>query len=141
MRLAIALLLATPAHAWEFTATPVCTLTHATEEAQITLTYDPALPEYSIALTLTGASWPDAPTFAMQFLGPRALSIGTGQHIVSDDETTLTVKDRGFGNVLDGLQYNATALALSGDRALAIPLDDAADPVAAFRRCPEPGLS
>ena len=141
MRLITALVLATPAHAWEFTPTPICTLTHETPEARITLTYDQSLPEYTIALTLTGATWPEAPTFAMRFGAARPIAIGTDRHVLSENATTLTVTDSGFGNVLDGLQFNEAAAATTGDRTLVIPLDDAAEAVAAFRRCPEPGLS
>jgi hypothetical protein len=45
------------------------------------------------------------------------------------------VSDRGFGNVLDGLEFNQVALAATGDRVVSIDLDGAAPEVAAFRAC------
>ena len=39
--------------------------------------------------------------------------------------------------MLDGLQYNDTAIALLGERSLPIPLAGAAGPVADFRACTE----
>ena len=59
MRLApvLALLAATPLHAWEFSATAICTLTHATQETTVRVTYDPRIPEYAIALTRTAAGF------------------------------------------------------------------------------------
>jgi len=47
---ACALLLASPAAAWEFTPTPVCTLSQ-TGAVDIVLTYDPMLPEYTLTIT------------------------------------------------------------------------------------------
>lgn len=137
MRVVLALLLlASPARAWEFTPTPICTLTHDTGEAAVRVTYDPRIPEYAITLTLAEGGWPDAPVFAIRFDGARGLTISTTRHVLSGG-AALTVTDRGFGNVLDGLQYNDTATALLGERALPIPLDGAAGPVAEFRACTE----
>lgn len=128
-------LAAFPAQAWEAGIEGrVCTLDHATDAAQVRLTYDPALPEYAIMLT-RDEPWPRAPVFAMRFDGAHPLFITTDRHVLSDDNATLTVTDRGFGNVLDGLQFNFTAFALTGNVALVIPLDGAAPEVAAFRAC------
>ena len=139
MRFFIALTaLSTSAHAWEFTPSAPCLLTHETAEAQVTLTYDPAEPLYSITIT-TPQPWPEAPAFHMRFDGPQGRMIGTDRHVFSADRRALTVTDRGFGNVLDGLQYNDTAHALAGDVVVSVPLDGAAGPVAAFRAC-EPAL-
>ena len=133
------LLLAFPASAWEFTASPICTVSHVTPEAVITVTYDPREAEpYALSVTQT-VPWPDLPIFGMQFEGPRPLTITTDRHTI--DGPTLTVRDRGFGNVLNGLQFNTTASALIGDRVISFPLAGAAEPVAAFRVClPEPGV-
>lgn len=136
MRLLILLFLAArPATAWEFSPTPICTLTHRQAEVDVIVTYDAALPEYTITLT-TPAPWPEADQFGLSFVGPRALSIGTGQHQLSQDGQSLRVADTGFGNVLDGLQFNNTAIGISGDKQVRFDLTDAAPAVAAFRECP-----
>lgn len=135
MHLALLLLpLATAAPAWEFTPGLPCRLSHATPQARVELTYDPTAPLYSITITRP-VPWPDAPAFGLRFDGPRGLTIGTTRHRLSEGGRSLTVTDTGFGNVLDGLQYNHTATALSGETALSFPLAGAAGPVAAFRAC------
>lgn len=128
-------LLATPASAWEFRAEPLCTLQHATDMARIAVTYDPSARVYAIDLTLDDGQWIADPAFHIAFLGGRSLTIGTGRHQLSEDGRTLTVRDRGFGNVLDGLEYNSGARAWSGARTILADLDGAADAVRAFRRC------
>jgi hypothetical protein len=142
MRAALVLLLvATPAGAWEFTPVPVCTLSHAEPEASVTVTWDPSLSEpYAIAVT-RAVPWPEGPVFAIRYDGTRTLTISTGRHIRSDGGTTLTVTDRGFGNVLDGLEFNATATAMSGDAETAFSLDGASGPVRDFRTCTQAPLS
>ena len=144
MRPAIALpllLSAAPAAAWEFTASPVCTLSHATDEARVTVTYDPRLPQAWTITVALSQPWPTAPGFGIAFDGPRPLSIGTDRHILGDGGRTLSVSDTGFGNVLDGLQFNATATAVSGDRAVVLPLEGAAPEVEKLRACAEGGLA
>ena len=143
MRLAFvfALIAATPLNAWEFSATPICILTHATQEITVRVTYDPRVPEYVIALTRIAAAWPDAPVFTLQFDGPRGLAISTSRHRLSDGGTTLTVTDTGFGNVLDGLELNDTSTALIGAAQVAIPLSGAATAVRAFRACTDASLA
>ncbi len=133
--------LAAPAAAWEFTDRPICTLSHATDGAEVTVTYDPAIPEYAIAIRLLDGTWAAGPVFSIAFDGTRPLTIGTDRHAVSDDGTTLTVTDRGFGNVLNGLEFNRTATATSGQSAVTLPLDGAAPAVRAFRGCPAPATS
>lgn len=138
MRWLITLLLvalSVPASAWEFSATPICTLDHATEEAQVVVTFDPTIPEYAISLTLTDVAWPDAAAFGIRFEGARPNLIVTDRHLLTQEGRTLTVRDSGFGNVLDGLEFNDFAVALAGDAGVAISLDGAAEPVAAFRAC------
>ena len=134
------LLLPTPALGWEFTPGLPCRLTHESPDARVELTHDPMAPLYTITIT-RDAPWPEAPAFAMRFDGPAALSIGTDRHVLSQDGRALTVTDRGFGNVLDGLQYNTTAWAIAGDVAVPFALDGAAAPVAAFRACEGAPLS
>ena len=100
------------------------------------LTYDPSLPEYTIAIRLA-APWPEAGNLrhcASRGRGPQQRS-RTARHVLSSDGRTLSVSDRGFGNVLDGLEFNAMALAASGERAVPIDLEGAAPEVAAFRAC------
>lgn len=141
--LAIALALSgLPASAWDFTPGPVCLLTHATAEAEVSLTFDPGVPEYTITLRRPGRPFPAVPVFAMQFDGPRGLTISTTRHENPDgDPTQLRVTDSGFGNVLDGLQFNRTATALVGDQSVVFPLDGAAGPVADFRACTDSALA
>ncbi|MEM7751963.1 MAG: hypothetical protein AAF230_01030 [Pseudomonadota bacterium] len=134
MRAVALLLLASPAAAWEARSVgPVCLLTHATDEAEIVVSHDPrkALP-YAIDLTLNEA-WQAGPVFAMRFdgLGPRTIT--TDRHQLTDN--TLTVTDRGFGNVLDGIAQNFVALATTGETALVIPLEGAAPEVEKFKSC------
>ena len=87
MRLALvlALLAATPLHAWEFSATPICTLTHATQDTIVRVTYDPRVPEYAIRLTRTAAAWPDAPVAYLGFSRSRP-SYGTSVKRVIEEK-------------------------------------------------------
>lgn len=136
MRALIALaLLPTPALAWDFTATPVCTILEDTADLSIRVTFDPTLAEpYAITLTRP-TPWPDSETFGLRFDGPAAMTIGTARHQLSADGKTLTVTDTGFDNVLDGLAYNATATALAGATEFPFNLDGARRAVEAFRAC------
>ena len=133
-----ALTLATNAHAWQVTADPVCTLSHDSGAASVTVTYDPRLTQpYTIRLARPGG-WPAGPVFAIRFDGPRGLTISTTRH--TRDQGALSVSDTGFGNVLNGLEFNTTATAGTGDAEVAISLDGAAPAVRAFRACTEGGL-
>lgn len=137
MRLLFALLLLpAPAAAWEFTPAPICTLSHQTAEADITITKDVSLPEYALFITLRNGDWADAPSFRMVFGGGREIDIGTTAHELSGDGKTLSVRDRGFGNVLDGLEFNQTVLSMSGNTGITADLADAPPAVRAFRACP-----
>jgi hypothetical protein len=128
-------LLATPAQAWDFTDTPICTILNDTPTLQVRVTYDPSLPEpYAIAFTRPDP-WPQTDTFGLSFSGPAAMTIGTGRHQLSNGGRTLTVTDKGFGNVLDGLAYNGTAAALAGDLAVPFDLTGVRPAVEAFRAC------
>ena len=131
-------LIASPATAWEFAPTGICTLSDASEQAETLITYDARLPEYAIAITLANGTWPEEPVFAIRFL-PSGLTITTNRHVLSEGGRTLTVTDRGFGNVLDGLEFNALAVAILGDLQVTIPLEGAAPEVELFRACPDPG--
>lgn len=132
--LAVLLLTTAPALAWEAKSGRLCELTYDGADVSVRVTYDPAIPEYSIAVT-SQSRWPNDPIFAMRFDGPQGNTITTNRQVISPDGTTVTVTDSGFGNVLNGLEFNQTATALLGDRAVAVPLDDAAPAVRAFRAC------
>lgn len=125
---------ALPVQAWEFTPGTPCLLTHETPEVSVELTYDPTVPLYSISLTRPGAFAP-APIFSMQFQGRTPIGISTAEHQLSNGGRTLTVVDSGFGNVLNGLQFNDRVTATLGNQNVTIPLAGAAEPVAAFRKC------
>lgn len=124
-----------PAAAWVFEPLPICTLAQDQGAAQVVITYDPAGGVYTLTMTLAQGTWPLASAFHIAFDGPRALTIGTDRHALSEDARTLTVRDTGFGNVLDGLEYGTRAMAFTGNLSVPIALNGAAPQVAAFRRC------
>jgi hypothetical protein len=122
-------------HAWQAGAEGrICTLEHSGTDAEARLTFDPAGPLYTISVT-RAEPWPDAAIFAIRFEGPRANTISTTRHMLSDDGLTLTVSDSGFGNVLNGLEFNALAIAVAGDTGVVLDLAGAAPEVAEFRAC------
>ncbi|MFK7838230.1 MAG: hypothetical protein AB8B60_18630 [Sulfitobacter sp.] len=125
---------ANTAAAWEFTPGTPCLLTHEASDVAIELTYDPTGPLYSISLTQATAFVP-APVFSMTFGGTTPLTISTGTHRLNDANRTLTVTDRGFGNVLNGLQFGTEVRATLGDQVIMFPLINASEAVAAFRAC------
>lgn len=130
------LLLVSPAHAWEFTETNMCTVNHTSPDVAVTLTYDPSTGLYDIALVMQSTTWQDGQSFRILFEGANPIAIGTDRQMISDDRTTLNVSDSGFGNVLDGIQFNQTMTASLGPQSVTIPLDGASEPMAAFRLCP-----
>lgn len=143
MRAALVLLLlaAAPARAWEFTPAPVCTLRHAEAGHAVTVTWDPRVAEpYAIRIEAP-SPWPAEPVFSIDYAGPRPLTISTGRHRLTEDGRAVTVSDTGFGNVLDGLEFNATATAVMGGARVPFSLDGAAEPVRAFRACTEAPLA
>ncbi|MBO9474200.1 hypothetical protein J7413_11680 [Shimia sp. R10_1] len=133
--------LATPASAWEAATGETCTLTHETSDAHIHLTYDPTKPLYTLAITRKSDPWQQAPWFAMRFLGPNEITITTPEHALSDNSQTLNVADSGFGNVLNGLQLNDTALAFTEAQTVGVSLIGAAPEVQKFRDCTAAQLS
>ncbi|WP_043699539.1 hypothetical protein [Yoonia vestfoldensis] len=140
MRLTFAfILLAAPAGAWDFSPSPICTLTDA--DGTVTVTYDARLPEYSVTITLPDGTWSDDPAFAMNFVGDRPIFIQTDRHQISPDGRSLTVTDSGFGNVLDGLAFNQRAYAISGDTTVGVSLEGIGPAMEAFRACPEANLA
>ena len=138
MRAALILALtAAPAAAWEFSATPICTLTGP----GVAITYDARLPEYTITVTRPDAAWDDAPVFGMTFDGARPINIQTDRHERTTDGRSITVADVGFDNVLNGLQLGTTATAYSGTTFTDIPLAGIGPAIRAFRDCPNDALS
>jgi hypothetical protein len=135
--LALALsLIPLPALAWEFRPDPVCTIFHDSGDMRVVVTWDPgAMPAYAISMTLAQGAWPSDPAFHIAFSGGRGLTIGTGRHELTDEGRRLTVRDRGFDNVLDGLEFNLRAAAWSGNRGELLDLSGAAPAVQAFRAC------
>jgi hypothetical protein len=142
-RIAALLFVLLPAKAlgWTFSPIPVCTLRHAGEAAEVVVTFDPGIPEYAISVTLAEGRWPEAPSFAIAFLGPAGTTVTTDRHVLSVDGRSLTVTDRGFGNVLNGLEFNAEAMAAAGATTVRVSLVGAAGPVRAFRDCPAAATS
>lgn len=122
------------AQAWETRTTHICELVHDDGNASVRVTYDPAIPEYAIEITLPEA-WTGSPVFAMRFDGPRANTISTSRHVISGNRSTLSVNDSGFGNVLNGLEFNRTATAILGEQSVTVGLDGAAPAVRQFRAC------
>jgi hypothetical protein len=130
------ILAASPAAAWQAgTDGALCTLTHSEPAAgEVLLTHDPALPLYAITIT-RAEPWPVAPVFEIAFLGGAELSIATDRHVLSADGLSLTVTDRGFGNVLNGLSGNLVAAMIAGDVTVPFTLTGAAAAVADFEAC------
>jgi hypothetical protein len=122
------------AQAWTFTPGLICRLSHETQDAAIALTYDPSGPLYSLTIS-RAEPLPKVEPFVMRFNGPAGRVISTNNHSFNTDQTAVTAQDKGFGNVLDGLQFNDTAEAILGTTTLTFPLQGAADPVAQFRAC------
>ncbi|MDX8347914.1 excinuclease ABC subunit B [Cognatiyoonia sp. IB215446] len=137
MRIAFAFtLFAWPAAAWQFSPSPICTLTETTVDGTLTITYDASLPEYVITITLPDTRWPKAPEFAMAFSGNQPIALRTERHQLSDDRRSLTVTDTGFGNVLNGLEFNLRAYATSGGTTVGFTLTDIGPAIRDFRNCP-----
>lgn len=134
-------LLSTPASAWDFAATPVCTLSRQGDDLGVTLTYDPMLPEYVLTLSLPDGTWPQGPVFAMTFANWRPAMIQTDQHQLSGNRRQLSVRDRGFGNVLDGLEYGDATQANTGGMTVSINTTGISGAMQAFRQCETAALS
>lgn len=107
----------------------------------MTVTYDASLPEYAITIALADGQWPDSPVFAMGFLGNNPISIQTDRHQRSADGRSLTVRDRGFGNVLNGLEFNTAAAAFAGEFSVGFDLGGIGPAITAFRNCPADNLT
>lgn len=130
-----------PAHAWQFsTRDSLCLLTHSEAQARMQVSYDTADPLYAIRVERYMATWPEAPIFSIRFDGPQGLTISTDRHSLGLGGAAVTVTDTGFGNVLNGLEFNTTATARLGGTEVPFDLTGAAPEVQKFRACAE-GLS
>lgn len=135
MRWCLALLLMTAAaQAWEFTPGLPCRLSHETPEVRVELTFDPRQPLYTITLSRPDP-WPEAPVFTMMYQGPFGRTISTDRHVLGNDGRSLTVTDRGFGNLLSGFMQDSAFVATAGAASVTVPLAGAAAPTAAFAAC------
>lgn len=135
LRLLIVLvLISSPALAWEIVPSRVCELRHEEDSGRIRITYDPAIAEYAISINRDQA-WSDGEVFSIRFAGQRDLTISTSRHVISDGGATLTVTDKGFDNVLNGIEFNHTATAMLSDQAIIFSLVGAGPAVRAFKAC------
>ena len=130
-------LLPTWAAAWEFTPYPLCTLSQASDAADVLITYDPSVPEYRMNIGLVSGRWSESERFGITFRGERPLTIGTDRHNIEGND--LSVADAGFGNVLNGLEFNDVAIAFTTKQTLQISLTGAAPRVQEFRKCAQNG--
>lgn len=130
-------LLPATASAWEVTFRDICRVEGSAGGVAVTVAYDPQDALYAIFLTRDGAPWPAAATFSIRFAGGAANTISTTRHVYGEDGgKTVAVIDTGFGNVLNGFEFNQTAhLGFDGAEAAAVPLDGAAPAIAEFRTC------
>ncbi|WP_428523339.1 hypothetical protein [Roseibium sp.] len=71
--------------AWEFRASRVCELLHKDETASVRVVFDPAVPEYFIAIT-PNRPWMPGPVFSMRFDGPLSNTIATDRHVITPVE-------------------------------------------------------
>ena len=124
-----------PVIAWDFTSNPICSVTHQDETIRVDLTYNHATEIYAISLTKPDAPWAKSDEFSMRFEGHRPKFISTNRHEFSADGRTITAADTGFGNVLDGLQYNTLAAAIAENERIFVSLIGAYPHVEAFRKC------
>ena len=135
MRSLIALIaLASPATAWEFSPLPVCTLDHLSGDSRLTVTYDATASE-PYAIEISSPDIAPAPVFGIRFSGGTNLTITTDRHSV--EGSSVRVSDRGFGNVLNGIEFGDTATALLGNTVIPFSLEGADAPMQAFRACTE----
>lgn len=134
----LATLIAGPGAAWRYAPKgDLCRLLHDEPQARVTVTYDPRADLYAIAIERYMATWPEAPVFSIAFEGARGLTISTDRHVLSKGRAAVTVTDTGFGNVLDGIEFNSHATARLGPESVRVDLDGAAPEVAKFRACTE----
>ncbi len=123
--------------AWTFTPSPICTVEHQTELIELELTYNHASGVYALKLTKPELTWDASRKFSMRFEGSKPIFISTTNHEFSSDMKSLIASDSGFGNVIDGLQFNTLAAAITDNERIFIPLTGAEPKIDAFRNCAE----
>lgn len=122
-----------PAPAWEVGRMgTICTLSDASGD--IVLTHDPSGPVYTITVRRDDA-WPAVAVFGITFLGQDSLTITTDRHMRAPDGLSITVTDRGFGNLLAGMRGNDSATIFAGPVSKTISLAGASPAVDAFEDC------
>lgn len=121
---------------WRFEESTICVLTGETSDSIVVLTHDYAEGRYTISMQRPGQTWQPGPTLSIAFEGGRPLTISTDRHALSEAGDVLSVSDRGFGNVLDGMQFNEQMTILTGEHSVVVPLNQAAPEVQDFRDCP-----
>lgn len=110
----------------------ICTLSDASGD--IVLTHDPSGPVYTITVRRDDA-WPAVAVFGITFLGQDSLTITTDRHMRAPDGLSITVTDRGFGNLLAGMRGNDSATIFAGPVSKTISLAGAGPAVDAFEDC------
>lgn len=127
-------LLPAGASAWTFSPDPICTIAETQDGLAVEVTFDPGTGLYALHLTRP-VGWPDTPVLTLRFdQGMGDLTISTDRHRVEGNR--LTVTDRGFGNVLRGLEFFGRAIVTMEGLTLAFDTSDATPAVTAFRACP-----
>lgn len=122
-----------PALAWEAGRMgAICTLSDGS--GNVVLTHDPSGPVYTITARRADP-WPEAAIFGMTFLGQNGLTITTDRHLRAPDGLSITVTDRGFGNLLAGMRGNDTATLFAGPARMTVSLAGAAPAIAIFEAC------
>lgn len=140
MRMALTLITffcASAAQAWVYDGRADCSVRHQTDKLGILLSYAPQTGLYSIAITRWDKAWAGGNRFSMKFDGPKPIFITTDRHELAQNKTTVIASDTGFGNVLDGLEFNFVAAAQLGRERVTIPLKGAKSEIAKFRECAE----
>lgn len=128
-----------PALAWEAGRIgALCTLSDASGD--VVLTHDPSGPIYTITARRADP-WPEAAIFGITFLGQAGLTSTTDRHLRAPDGLSITVTDRGFGNLLAGMRGNDTATLFAGPASMAVSLAGAAPAIAIFEACAPLSLS
>lgn len=130
-----------PAMSWEFQSSAICTLSHSAIDGDLEITFDGRLEE-PYRLTLTRSErWIRGEIFVLQFGGARPGTLTTERHRIRDNGLSLSVTDKGFDNVLNGLEFNLAAFAFMGSHVFAISLNGAAPEVRKFRECVEESVA
>jgi len=127
--LIIAGLIGSPSLAWDFTTSPICTVTDRGSDTALKLAFDG---EFCVLHLSHLEGWQNDEVFAIRF-APNGPFIQTTRHQI--DDQTLSVSDAGFVNVLKSLQDNQVGQVLLGETVRNIDLSGAYPPVENFKNC------